>query len=98
MKFDGHMMRNGFKLLSTTHYRQFNHLCTPDMINFPDGYHAKVDNLALNDFRNMLLYYNITDWTADYMKEWQVESWFMETQGNFTAFHESFKKYQRMHY
>lgn len=63
------------------------------MINFPEGYHAKVENLALNDFRNMLLYYNITDWMADYMKEYEVESWYMETQGNWNAFHESFKKY-----
>lgn len=70
MKFDGHMMNNGFKLLATTHHRQFNHLCTPDMINFPDGYHAKVDNLALNDFRSMLQYYTLTEWMPDMMREW----------------------------
>ena len=57
------------------------------MINFPEGYHAKVDNLALNDFRNMLTYYNVTEWMPDFMKEWEVESYFMETQGNWWAFH-----------
>ena len=68
------------------------------MINFPDGYHAKVENLALNDFRNMLSYYNITGWMTDLFKEWEVESYFMETQGNFYAFHDSFRRYQRIHF
>lgn len=40
MRFDGHMARNGFKLMSTTHYRQHNHLATPEMIHFPNGYHS----------------------------------------------------------
>lgn len=97
MKFDGHMIRNGFKLFATTHYRQHNHICTPDMIHFPDGYHNKVENLALNDFRNMLVYKNIVHWMPDFMKEWQVEQWYMETQGNFHAFHDSFLMYQQAH-
>ena len=49
------------------------------MISFPNGYHAEVSNLPLNDFRNMATYYNITEWMPDYFKEWQVESWYMET-------------------
>lgn len=98
MKFDGHMARNGFKLLATTHLRQYKHLCTPDMISFPDGYHAEVQNLSLNDFRNMVYYYNISEWMPDHFKEWQIESWYMETQGNWWAFHESFNRYQRVHY
>lgn len=79
MRFDGHMMRNGFKALATTHYRQYKHLCTPEMISFPQGYHAEVKNLTLNDFRNMVYYYNITEWMPDFFKEWQMESWYMET-------------------
>lgn len=79
MKFDGHQMRNGFKLMATTHMRQYKHLCTPEMINFPNGYHTKVENLALNDFRNMTTYYHVSEWMPDFLKEWQVESWFMET-------------------
>ena len=67
------------------------------MIHFPDGYHHKVDNLTLNDFRNMLIYKNFTGWMPDYMQEWQVEQWYMETQGNFHAFHDSFLRYQQAH-
>jgi hypothetical protein len=40
MKFDGHLIRNGFKSMATTHLRQYKHLCTPGMISFPNGYHA----------------------------------------------------------
>jgi hypothetical protein len=29
-----------------------------------------VQNLALNDFRNMVYYYNITEWMPDFFKEW----------------------------
>jgi hypothetical protein len=98
MKFDGHFVRNGFKLMATTHYKQYKHLCSPEDISFPDGYHSRVQNLELNDFRNMCTYYNLTEWMPDHFKEWQVESWFMETQGNWWAFHESFNRYQRVHY
>jgi hypothetical protein len=42
MKFDGHFIRNGFKLMATTHTKQYKHLCTPEMISFPHGYHARM--------------------------------------------------------
>lgn len=98
MRFDGHFIRNGFKLTSTTHYRQFNHLATPDMLGLPEGYHARVENMALNEFRTMTKYYHITGWMNEFYKEPEVESYYMETQGNWWAFHESFNRYQRIHY
>ena len=71
MKFDGHFIRNGVKLLATSHLRQFNHICEPKDINFYDGYHHRVENLKLNDFRNAMHYYTLTEWMADsYEKEW----------------------------
>jgi hypothetical protein len=63
------------------------------MISIPYGYHAKVENLSLNDFRSMLYYYNITEWMPDFYQEWETESLFMETQGNWWAFHESYNRY-----
>lgn len=98
MKFDGHKIRNGFKLFATTHHRQYKHLCSPDMISFPEEYSARVNNLALNDFRNACIYYNLTEWMPDHFKEWQMESWYMESQGNWWAFQQSFNRYQRVHY
>ena len=96
MPFDGHYMRNDFKLLATTQYRHFNHIMTPDMINFPNGYHCKVPNMALNDFRNMLKYYTLSGWMPESYEEWEVESLYMETQGNWWAFHETYLRDQRI--
>jgi hypothetical protein len=48
-----------------------------------EGYHTKVENLSLNDFRNAMRYYTFTGWMADsYDQEWQLENLYMETQGN----------------
>mmetsp|Transcript_9260 Transcript_9260/g.7055 ORF Transcript_9260/g.7055 Transcript_9260/m.7055 type:complete len:101 (-) Transcript_9260:14-316(-) len=98
MKFDGHLARNGFKLLATSNYRFFNHNCTPEMLSFPDGYSAKVGNLAFNDFRNMLVYYQTSKWMLDVIDEYQTESYFMESQGNFRAFQHSYRSYQNFYY
>ena len=33
-QFDGHYIRNGFKAMATSHWRQFNHIATPDELSF----------------------------------------------------------------
>ena len=38
MKFDGHMIRQGVKFATTTHYRHFNHVMSPEMIDWFEGY------------------------------------------------------------
>jgi len=88
MKFDGHRIRNGFKLMATTHYRQFNHIAPPHMMNFFDGYTCQVENLCLNDFRNMLMYYTTTGWMTEHFSETEVEREFMQCQGNWWGFHQ----------
>jgi len=99
MKFDGHFMRNGVKLLATSHHRQFNHICKPSDIQFYEGYHNRVDNLKLNDFRNAMHYFTLTEWTNDsYDKEWELENLFMETQGNWYTFKDSFTRSMRVYY
>lgn len=60
MRFDGHMMRNGIKWLTTSHYRQFNHIMTPKMIDWFDGYDHQVPNLSLDEFRKHVHYRQIT--------------------------------------
>jgi small subunit ribosomal protein S29 len=80
MKFDGHFMRNGVKVAATSHYRFFNHTMKPSDIKFPEGYHQQVSNLKLNDFRNAMKYYEVSGfWQNRYQREYQVESFFMET-------------------
>jgi len=35
MNFDGHLINNGVKILATSQKRMYNHICKPEMINFP---------------------------------------------------------------
>ena len=72
MKFDGHFLRNGFKAMATSHYRQFNHIATPDELGLcTQGYALEVDNLTLNDFRHAMRYYGYARLLpATYDTEW----------------------------
>ena len=90
MKFDGHYMRNGVKLMATSHYRMFNHMVEPEDIGHYPGYNCRVNNLALNDFRNAMIYYGLTSVYPDsFGHEWRLEANFMECQGNLGVFHQA---------
>ena len=77
MKFDGHFIKNGVKFLATSHYTTHNHIMTPEMVDWFDGYSHQVPNLTLNEFRNMLLYKNLTDWGPEYYQEYEIERLYM---------------------
>lgn len=81
IRFDGHMVRNGVKLMATSHHHQFNHIDDYKRLGMFNGYQQKVSNLTLDEFRQSLKYYGYTGWmTGDgYEHEWNVESVFMET-------------------
>lgn len=99
MKFDGHFMRNGVKLFATSHHDRFNHIMKPEDIDFYEGYHQRVANLPLNDFRNAMHYFTLTEWMPEaFDREWELETLFMETQGNWQAFKHSMLTYNKMHY
>ena len=42
LRFDGHFLRQGVKFVSTTHYRHFNHVMTPQMVDWFGGYSHEV--------------------------------------------------------
>lgn len=81
--------------MATSHYRQFNHIATPEELGFcSQGYAMEVENLTLNDFRHAMRYYGYTkQYTNMFDKEWRMENAFMESQGNLSAFHRSQKSY-----
>lgn len=89
MKFDGHLIRNGVKIAATTQKHYFNHVCTPEKINFPYGYAVEVGPLALNDFRNACKYYNAMEWYPHKFTEWDIESHYMMSEGNWYHFQQS---------
>ena len=93
LRFDGQFMRQGVKFLATTHYKHHNHVMTPEHIDWFDGYSHEVPRLTLNEFRNMLTYKNLSEWMPAYYREWEIERLYMETQGNYGAFHDTYFKY-----
>ena len=60
MKFDGHFIRNGFKLCTSTQESYFGHLFTPDLIDSPEGFNAEMKPLHLNEFRYAINYFRMT--------------------------------------
>jgi hypothetical protein len=57
-----------------------------------------VSNLCLNDFRNAMKYYELTGfWQNRYQREYQMETLFMETQGNWHCFKDTWARYQQLH-
>ena len=82
MKFDGHKIRNGFKICSSTQESYFGHLFTPDMIDSPHGFDVEIQPLHLNDFRNAVNYMQMTGRLVTKVDEWKVEAMHMESQGN----------------
>ena len=84
------------KFATTTHFKTFNHTMTPEQVDWFKGYSHQIKNLSLNEFRNMLFYKNLTDWTPYFWREWEIERLFMETQGNYSAFHDTYFKYTNL--
>mmetsp|Transcript_8449 Transcript_8449/g.14171 ORF Transcript_8449/g.14171 Transcript_8449/m.14171 type:complete len:138 (-) Transcript_8449:109-522(-) len=93
-RFDGHMVRQGVKYLTTTNFRDFNHIDTPEMMQWFKGYDFHVPNMTLDEFRNFVRYKHLTGWTSFHYREWEIERLYMETQGNYGAFHQYYHTYR----
>ena len=91
MKFDGHLIRNGVKIAATSQKNYFNHVCKPEMINFPVGYAVETGPLALNDFRKVCKYYNAANWCFKRFQEWEMEALYAMSQGNWYHFQSGFR-------
>ena len=93
MRLDGHKMKNGFKLFSTSNWRFAHHICTPEKISFVDGYSIEIENMRLDDFRRSLKYFAIAGYSKVFL-EWEIERYYMECQGNIRDFHKSYFEWQ----
>ena len=91
MNFDGHLMKNGVKVLASTCGKYHYHTFSPSMINFPKKYDVQVENLRLNDFRNACTYYMMSKFTTKYISEEEVEYLYTMSQGNWKQMHLEFK-------
>jgi hypothetical protein len=102
MRFDGNFMRNGVKMYATTNgLREYNTLCDPlKDLHFYEGYQVQIPNLALNDFRNLMDYWYLTQRSPEPVAhpEWRLENMYMETQGNMAAFKAYETRATHIHY
>jgi small subunit ribosomal protein S29 len=62
MKFDGHRIKNGVKVMATTEYRFKRRTFSPTNINLPPRVCFELEKLAIDDFRLLLEYYFSVDW------------------------------------
>ena len=90
MKFDGHMIRNGVKICTSTLENYYAHVFTPDMIDTPEGFHAEMQPLHLNEMRYALNYFFLTKRMNIDIKEGLVEDYHVESQGNWRAMWEKY--------
>lgn len=84
MRFDGHLIRNGFKLAATSDYSIPRHHFTPDKINFPTSVGQELHGADAEYFANFCAYcrdQNL-DNTGETSPEFVPMVW-MENQGNF---------------
>lgn len=57
INFNGHLIKNGFKIAASSNKRLYKHTFNPDKILLPKGYACQMNGLPLDDFRNMCEYY-----------------------------------------
>jgi hypothetical protein len=57
VNFDGHKIKNGFKLVASSNKRLYKHVFNGKKILLPKGYEMEMTGLPLDDFRIMCEYY-----------------------------------------
>jgi len=82
MKFDGHLIKQGVKVCATTMTHYFNHKFDPKTINFPTRYDMNVENLRLNDLKNVIYYYMSYNYMNRIISEEEMEFLNLLTHGN----------------
>jgi hypothetical protein len=82
MKFDGHKIRNGFKLVASSHTHLYKHQFTPKHINMPPGYGIELKGLPLDDFRKMCEHLTQAGvWRGGHRTDLDYQNLYVESQG-----------------
>jgi len=91
MRFNGHMIKQGVKVVASTCHRFGNHDFKPEMINYPRNYSIEVENLKLDDLRSAMGYYMLFGYAEDNYSEQEIQNMNMVTQGNWKQLHQDMK-------
>lgn len=83
MKLDGHKIKNGYKIVASSHQSLYKHVFTPDKINFPAyGFCHQMTGMELDTLRQFCQYYQAQRWPFRDKSETSVQVLFLENQGN----------------
>ena len=85
MKFDGHKIKNGVKLVAPSLRKLYKHSFTPSQINMGKGYTVKLNGLPFDDFKSFTEHLKcVSLWHEGKGKNLSTtEQKFLESQGNY---------------
>lgn len=84
MKFDGHMIKNGFKIGGSSNFSIIRHYFEPSKINFPEEFCQKLNGMQMKDSENFLAYCADHSLDGEKNRNWEYyKSIWTETQGNY---------------
>lgn len=83
MRFDGHKIKNGLKVVSSCLKHLNRHTFEPSKINYPEGFDIKAQPIELDQIRNSISHFcNIGHLDGRFQEERVSQLFFLETQGN----------------
>ena len=84
MKFDGHLMKNGFKVAGTSNYTIEKHYFEPKKINFPEPFCHRLEGIQLPYMENFMSHFFETKFDVESERNWDTyKTLWSEAQGNY---------------
>lgn len=84
MKFDGHLIRNGFKVAGTSNYSITRHHFTPKKIHFPEEFCQELSPMRFRDTENFVTHFAENNAAGSTPRDLAFYgSLWMESQGNY---------------
>ena len=96
MRFNGHTIKQGVKVVASTSYRFGNHEFKPEMINYPNNYSIDLENLKLDDLRAAMGYYMLYGYSDNAYSEEEIQNLYMISQGNWKQMHHDMENQIRL--
>jgi small subunit ribosomal protein S29 len=98
MKYDGHRIKNGVKVMSTSETNSKGQKFDATQINLAPRCEYKMKPLEVDDFRSLVYYYHQTDWIEEPVSSYEQLNAYMVSQGNFFSGMQYLKNYMLSYY
>jgi hypothetical protein len=98
MRYDGHLIKNGVKVMASTEHKAKRKQFDPTKINLSERCAFEMKPLEVDDFRNLMYYYTQTGWFNSPISSLEVLNVYMMSQGNFFGAQQYLKGYLVKYY